>query len=175
MEDDPRYFPRLLRPAEIDQAYPLLRELSQELTIDDWRNYARELVDRSSGLRRDAGIIVIEAERRYLRGFFVYRAVPSFHHRRTLVIEHVAVPSSFDRRRVATCVIRTAQYLALRHRCRAIYTALEPANRWLGELLRESGYKEKMNEVFQLIGLDAIAQPKAVQPGDGAGCGAARQ
>lgn len=157
MEDDPRYFPRLLGTAEIDQAYPLMRELCQEPTIDDWRDYAAELVDASSSLRRDAGVVVLEDHRRYLRGLFVYRVVPSLRYRRTLVVEHIAVPRSFDRRRVANHLIMTAQVFATRHRCQAIYTALEPANRWLDELLRETGYEEKVSQIFQLIGVDVIS------------------
>ncbi len=148
MVEDGNYFPRPLEPTQIDRAYPLVREAACSLTIDDWRCYAGDLVSPGPSRLWEAGIMVLEARRRYLRGLFTYQVIPTLCHGPTFFIDCFAVPDSIDRGKIARRLIRGAEAFAARRRCALIQAQLEPSNEWLGRLFGDTGYSEKKLRIF---------------------------
>lgn len=152
MSGDIHYFPKPLEAERVDQVFPVVREVAHSLTIEAWRDYALQLLERSEAPWPSRGIVLLEGDRRYVRGLFAYLVVPTLEGGRTLEIDYLAVPEAIDRRKIAFRLIRTARHCAERQGCHSIRAKLQKANRWLAELLAETGYVEEQAQTFQLPG-----------------------
>ena len=121
------------------QAYPLVREVHGNLTVDAWCKYAGMLLSPAPD-GDERGIIGICAGQRYLRGLFTYRISPDVQHGRSLTVEYFLVESVISPRTVALALLAGVESLARKMDCDAIHTDLNAAPEWLTDVLRERGY-----------------------------------
>ena len=134
---------RPLARGEIDQAYPLVREVTAGLSLEEWRDYAARRISGDEPRDDVGGIVVAEAEKSYLRGLLAFHEASRLSHGHTLVIDHFAVPNGIGRRAVVIALIEAAQNLALQHHCKAIHVSLKAGDRWAIEALRDAGYGDE--------------------------------
>ncbi len=130
-----------LSVSRILQAYPLVREVAPDVSVEAWRAYA-ETVLRPR--RRDGrGIVAAYSENEYLRGLFVYRIIPDMQGGRVLMLECFVVGSLFVPHAVASALLSGAENVACEHGCSAIRAELRRRSHWLDALLREHGYDQR--------------------------------
>lgn len=144
MAESSGLLPRPLEPLHIDRAYSLVRELAGSLTLEEWRRCARHFAAvEPPRLPAPAGMMVLEDERRYLRGLFAYCVLPSLNHGGMLALDCLAVPELVYRWQIAQSLLKSAESCALHFDCHLVSARLEHANAWIGELLREMGYNQE--------------------------------
>ncbi len=132
-----------LRGHRVVQAFPVVRHVAPETTIDAWLNYARGFV--RSKARRDApqDIIAACSDNDYLRGLYAYRVVPELGHTRALVAECFVVSSLFFAETVAAALLAGIEQAARAYRCDAVRIELVAPPEWLVAMLREGGYDHR--------------------------------
>ena len=127
-----------LRASLLLQAYPLVREAAPEVTLDQWRCYARALIRPQRG--RQSGIITLRCENNYLRGLFSYRVVPDLLLGRTLAIDCLVVSTLFSPGEVADALLAEVERLARRHRCAAVRAEFQTHAEEIEEVLVRRGF-----------------------------------
>lgn len=132
---------RHLTEAQVDQAFPLVREIACSLSIGEWQRYASRMLTSERGLRREGGIIVAHQHGSiYIRGLCAYRLFPELFARDRLVTGCFAVPETIDCDSVARELIGACGSIAEAHGCRAVQVQLVDRNQWIEPLLRQAGY-----------------------------------
>ncbi|MFQ5959303.1 MAG: GNAT family N-acetyltransferase [Alphaproteobacteria bacterium] len=127
--------------SRILQAYPLVREVAPDVSLEAWRAYAQTVLRPR---RRDGrGIVAVYSENEYLRGLFVYRIVPDMQGGRALVLECFVVSSLFVPHAVASALLAGAEDVAREHGCGTIRAELRRRPDWLDALLHEHGYDHR--------------------------------
>jgi len=127
-----------LRASLLLQAYPLVREAAPEVTLDQWRRYARALIRPPRG--RQSGIVALRCENDYLRGLFSYRVVPDLVSGRTLVVDCLAVSTLFSPGEIADALLAEAERIARRHRCATLRAAFPTRAEEIEEVLARRGF-----------------------------------
>ncbi len=127
-----------LRASLLLQAYPLVREVAPEVTLDQWRRYARALI--RSPRERQSGIVALRCENNYLRGLFAYRVVPDLLSGRTLVVDCLAVSTLFSPGEIADALLAEAERIAQRHRCATVHAAFKARSEEVEEVLARRGF-----------------------------------
>lgn len=144
MSEESGLRPRPLEPLHIDPAYSLVREIATSLTLEDWRRCARHFAAaRPLEFPAPAGMVVLEDERRHLRGLFAYCVLPSLNHGGMLTLDCLAIPELVCRWQIAENLLKSAEHCARHFECHTVCARLERANAWLGELFRQMGYVEE--------------------------------
>lgn len=132
---------RHLTEAQVDQAYPLVREVVGSLSVPEWQRYAGRLLASGRGLRRESGIIAaIGPGSIYLRGLCAYRIFPDPVGEDRLIAGCFAVPATIDCEAVARELIGGCRAIADAHGCHALHVHLVERNRWIEPLLRAVGF-----------------------------------
>lgn len=132
---------RHLTEAQVDQAYPLVREVVASLSVPEWQRYAGRLLASGRGLRRESGIIAaLGFGTIYIRGLCAYRIFPDPLGRDRLIAGCFAVPTTIDCESVARELIGGCRAIAEAHGCEALHIHLVERNRWIEPLLRTVGF-----------------------------------
>jgi hypothetical protein len=76
---------------KVEQAFPLVRELRHDLTLEAWREYARLYFALKPIDEGHRGIVVAE-HAGYLRGLLSYDVLPELFDRKTMAVRDVVVP-----------------------------------------------------------------------------------
>jgi hypothetical protein len=132
-----------LAAAKIDQAYPLVRELKQNLSLETWRDYAETYLQPASTSRRHRGIIAAEY-RDCIRGLLCYDILTDLVDLTTLAARDVVVMGMPAGQPAARSLLQQLFAIAGAHRCGAIRIDLSESMGWLarewsdpeGELFR---------------------------------------
>jgi hypothetical protein len=127
----------------IDQAYPLVRELKDNLTLEAWRIYARGYIGPASVDGGHRGIIGAEF-RDCIRGLLCYDVLTDLVDLTTLAVRDVIVLGMPAGQPVARSLLQHLFAIAGAHRCGAIRVDLSEPMAWLarewsdprGELFR---------------------------------------
>ena len=138
--------PRLLDQNTIDQAYPLVRNLANGITLDRWGRFARPFVStRSSPWPR--GLMTIQNEAGYILALFGFEVRDDLYENRTLCIENIVIASIPGRDTIWAAMVNAAEQLATMHGCHAIRAGLtddldphDTDRRWLINSLQSAGY-----------------------------------
>lgn len=132
---------RHLTEGQIDQAYPLVRELVVSMSVPEWQRFAGRLMGSGRGLRRESGIIAAVGHGSvYFRGLCGYRIFPDPVGRDLLIAGCFAVPTTIDCESVARALISGCRAVADAHGCDLIEVHLSERNRWLEPLLLDAGF-----------------------------------
>ncbi len=159
MPMDDRLTPRLLDKATIDRAFPLVRNLAPEITLDRWTRFAKpHLSSRSPDWPR--GLMTIQNAAGYILGLFVFEVRDDLYEKRVLCIDNIIVPNIPGRDAIWVEIVRAVEHVAAMNGCRTIRAGLaddlEPASRdrdraWLTGSLEKSGYSfEGMRAIKRL-------------------------
>lgn len=129
-----------LRPEQIPQAYPVVRQIMEDLTLPGWIEYAHAVLARPSGDRTGSGIIVAETLNNRIRGLFVYKVEPSLDHGRVLTIQHFILPG-LGRATVAEMLYGAIRVLAERNACNSIHIEVPPQTKWELDFFQKQGHR----------------------------------
>ena len=114
-----------LRKAQIGQAFPVVQEVSGNLSLKAWTEYAEGLLCGTTTEAESGGVIVAETQSKRIRGLFVYKIEESLDHGRSLVIQHIVLPG-FGRTTVATALYDSIRRLAAKNKCVCIRVEAPP-------------------------------------------------
>lgn len=143
---------RHLTEAQVDQAYPLVREVVATLSVPEWQRYAGRLLASGRGLRRESGIIAaLGFGSIYFRGLCAYRIFPDLLGSDRLIAGCFAVPSTIDCETVAHELILGCRIIAEAHGCHAVHVHLVERNRWIEPLLRMVGFGADTTAYVQAV------------------------
>ena len=129
-----------LRGDRILQAFPLIRELASEISLEDWRAYVKSILAAKAKGSEARDIIGICSSNGYLRGLFTYRVVPDLRHGQTLDVEYFVVESVFSPREIAAALMAGVEEVASTETCNAIHAHLPSVANWLVKMLHDRGY-----------------------------------
>jgi len=119
-----------LNAGQIDQAYPLVRELRNDLTLEAWRVYADAYLgpaDVDSGHR---GILIAEY-RDYIRGLLCYDVLADLADLTSLAVRDVIIPSMPSGQPAARNLLQHLFSIAGAHQCGTIRIDLSEQMKWL--------------------------------------------
>lgn len=119
-----------LSGGKIDQAYPLIRELREDLTLDDWREYSRSYFAPRPVDKGQRGILVAE-DRHCIRGLLSYDTLADVANRKTLNIRDVMVPQLPAGQSAALSLLQELFEIAEARRCDSIRINLTKGMEWL--------------------------------------------
>jgi hypothetical protein len=132
---------RPIAAGQVDLAYPLVRETYQSLSLSDWREYARRLIDKDEAGPWQRGISVAEGPRNHLRGLFSHHLSPHPEDGDRLSIDCIALPDALGRASVVRSLVRAFDELASDHGCQVVSVHLTPGTVWLQTVFEELGSK----------------------------------
>lgn len=140
------------------QAYPLVREVSPEVAMKAWSDYAHAMLSKLAPMPETQGIVAAWAQNEYLRGLFVYRVLPDIQCGRVLLAEFFVGGSPFRKEIVADALLAGAEKLAREHACDAVHTTLPMQPEWITERLGERGYSEHGSALCRHLRMQAVAR-----------------
>lgn len=128
---------------KIDQAYPLVRELKENLALEAWQDYAKAYLGPATINAEHRGIIAAEY-RDCIRGLLCYDVLIDLVDLTTLAVRDVIVLGMPAGQPVARSLLQHLFAIAGAHRCGAIRIDLSEPMKWLarewsdpeGELFR---------------------------------------
>jgi hypothetical protein len=132
-----------LNAEKIDQAFPLVRELKDNLVLEAWRDYAEAYLQPATINQRHRGIIAAEY-RDCIRGLLCYDVLTDLVDLTSLAVRDVIVLGMPARQPVARSLLQHLFSIAGAHQCGAIRIDLSEPMTWLarewsdpeGELFR---------------------------------------
>lgn len=121
-----------LERRHIEQAYPLMREIHPDLSIEEWKAYASRLI----AAEERAGVIAAW-RRRYVRGLYCFRVMDSLpdHQHRIFVASDLVALDLVARDEVMLSLIDDLQARALMHHCATIDLKLPTGSDWAADLI----------------------------------------
>lgn len=119
-----------LSAGKIDQSYPLIRELREDLTLEGWREYARSYCSPQPVDEGHRGIVVTEY-RQIIRGLLNYDILADLADRKTLNVRDVIVPRLPAGEPAARTLLQELFAIAEAHRCDSIRIDLTKDMEWL--------------------------------------------
>jgi hypothetical protein len=129
-----------LDPDRVAQAYPVVREIAGDLTLEHWSEFVLSMVADEGKIDWPRGIIVADLDG-YIRGMFTYHVMPDLLHGRALVVRNFAVLQMVARKSLADSLLEAVHKLAQAHRCNAIHAYVPPASRWATAYFEERGHQ----------------------------------
>ncbi len=120
----------LLSASKIDQAYPLIRVLREDLTLGGWREYARSYLSPRPVEEGHRGIVVTE-HRHCIRGLLSYDILADAADRKTLNVRDVIVPQLPAGEPAARSLLQELFEISEAHRCDSIRIDLTNGMEWL--------------------------------------------
>ena len=111
-----------LNSQKVDQAYGLVRLAAPQISLEDWRDFARSSISPSEA--PESGILTVEDESGYIMGLVGYVVDYDLEHGRTLIAKNLMALADTDkgRQEVAFALISALEDLASHQRCGAIRT-----------------------------------------------------
>ena len=139
---------RALSPAQVVQAYALVRLVASDLSLDAWRDFACQRLSRAE--RQAGGIHTVQDSRGSIVGFASYSTDDSLQEGRILTVDNLVAVGTIERQRdsVLLALLGALESIATNHRCGAIQFRLEAAgstflDQQIRLLLQTSGHRER--------------------------------
>jgi GNAT superfamily N-acetyltransferase len=129
-----------LAPDRIEQVYPLAREIAEDLTPEDWCDYARTVIGTPAESGRPRGIVVAELDG-YVRGMFTYRVEPDLGPRRILELRNFAAVQVVRRKPLADALMDAADELARMHDCGVVHAHIPAKSAWALSYFEDHGHE----------------------------------
>jgi len=127
-----------LSSRKIDQAYPLIRELRADLTLEGWREYVGPFMAPRPVKKRHRGIIITEY-RQFIRGLLIYDTSGNVADRKTLNVSDIVVPLLPAGQRAARSLLQKLFEIAQSHGCEKISVDLTKGMEWLAREWSDPG------------------------------------
>jgi len=112
-----------LTAERIPEAFPLVASLDQDITAQQWSDYASAFV-APSGQGEGCGIMTLQDPQRHIVGLSVYSIRPDLHRGRLLVIENFAVVSLIKVQQAASTLLAAMEDLARERGCACLSVSL---------------------------------------------------
>ena len=151
----------------IDQAFPLVQASLPHVGLEDWRDFARDLV--RGGPSDNSGIQSVITEQDYIAGLSIYRIESGLCHGPTLIADHFMALDLFDRAAVVNVLADFLEDLGRLRGCTAVHTHLpERAGRWRGPAdcvaatLRARGHAIESLRLCKVLGEAATRRERAL-------------
>ena len=129
----------------IDQAFPLVQASLPSVDLEQWRDFAGQLI--GDGAPDTTGILSVLTEQGYIAGLSIYRVEPSLAHGPVLIADHFMALDLFNRAAVVNVLADVLEDLARRRGCTALHTHIpEKDGVWRGpadclvSILRNRGH-----------------------------------
>ena len=123
---------RPVTASQIRQAFPLIRLMDSQLTLESWVRYAEALYRRQDG--GAGGIVSAQGGDGYIYGLFCYSIAPAPQFSRTLAVEHFVALDLFDGSAVIRALIDAIERIARDHHCAQVHLTLPRARIELGKI-----------------------------------------
>ena len=123
---------RPVMASQIRRAFPLIRLMDSQLTLESWVRYAEALCRRQSG--GTGGIVSAQGEDGYIYGLFCYSVAPVSQPSRTLAVEHFVALDLFDGSAVIRALIDAIERIAHDHHCAQVHLTLPRERIELGKI-----------------------------------------
>jgi hypothetical protein len=108
----------------IDKAYPLVRDIMPDVTVNRWVKFSRAyLAHRSPD--RPRGVMTIQNAAGYILALFVFEVRDDLYESRILYLDYIMIPNVPGRRAIWASAIGAAENLAKLNGCHAIRAELE--------------------------------------------------
>lgn len=137
-----------LVPAQVDQAYALVRLAASELSLERWCDFAAQRMTHAA--TRCGGIHTVQDRQGKILGFASYTMDASLDDGRCLTVDNLMVVGTFDRQREAVllALLRALEKVAAGDCCGAIHFRLEATSatlldRHVRALLENAGHRER--------------------------------
>jgi len=115
---------------KVDQAYPLARELRDDLTLEAWRIYAQSFFMLGPIEEGHRGIVVVE-NRGYIRGLLSYDVLPDLIECKIMAVRDVIVPLLPAGQLAARSLLQELFSIAEAHHCSQARIDLFQGMAWL--------------------------------------------
>ena len=117
-----QYIARRLTKERVEQAYPLVQTVSEEVSLKKWHAYADAYLNRGSkGSIGESGIVCVENEQGYIHGLLGFRVDMTLRWGRTLICEHLIALHLVNAEPIITTIIEKMDALARDLECEAIH------------------------------------------------------
>ncbi len=116
-----------LTPAQIVQAYALVRLVTTDLSLDAWCDFASQRLSRAE--RQAGGIHTVQDREGSIIGFASYSTDASLQDGRILTVDNLVAVGTIERQRdsVLLALLGALESVATTHRCRTIEFRLSAA------------------------------------------------
>ena len=174
------YNVRPLTPELIAEAFPVVAFVDEEVTVQQWRDYASSVIAKNRDDGAD-GIMTLQDPQNHIIGISVYHIRPDLLRGRVLVIENFAVVALIGAREAAAKLLTAMEELARDRDCSCLAVSLldrktrrSPHHRHnhTGQFFKSAGFRlelARLGKCFDLSGqppFDA-AENKARREGAG--------
>lgn len=145
---------RLLTLAEVDRAFPLVREIYPEARLDAWQDFAgRRIAGRPGG---PCGILSVRNEQDCIVGLGCYLHSDDLFHGEVLHGEIFCALDIIGQDRIARTLEDGFTHIARRHGCKAVHISLPPDaglrdDGWISSLLYERGHHLENLQMCKLL------------------------
>lgn len=123
----------------LEQAWPLVREITDGVSLDGWCAFARNMLDPASPRR---GILVAQ-RKRTIRGLVTYETVDDLVRGRELLLRNPVVLDIAMGEPIAASLLRGCLEVAERTQCESLCLEVSSPMAWIGEVwqreAREAG------------------------------------
>ena len=126
-----------LSTADIEPAFALIQALHPSLTMDNWRSFARPLVDHEP--LTQCGLAGVRNEAGYLCGLFAYHVEPDFAHELAFIVDVIAALDVVDQKHVIGATMEAVRATAHRLNCGITRVRVNRNQTRLALYLRENG------------------------------------
>lgn len=113
---------RTLNVKQIGQAFPLVRAIVPELTLENWLSYAQAITNPDGSER--GGVVAAQDEHGYIFGLFCYKLQHDICHGRTLMVENMVALDMVDRHGAMEALMGALERIARQKRCQYVHIAL---------------------------------------------------
>lgn len=117
------YSVRPLTPERIPEAFPVVAFLDQEVTAQQWSDYASAIVG-PIGQGDGHGIMTLQDPQGHIMGLSVYHIRPDLQRGRVLMIENFAVVTLIGAQQAASTLLAAMEELAQNEDCRCLAVSL---------------------------------------------------
>lgn len=125
-----------LSPNRLEQAWPLVRELSGAPSLESWCNFARTMTTPAAPDEVRRGILVAE-RKRTIRGLVSYETVADITYGRVLFLRNVVILDLALGENIARALHGHSVEVAEETSCRSMHIEVTPPMSWIGEIWQQ--------------------------------------
>lgn len=122
-----------LTPDRYEQAWPLIRELASEVSMESWCRFARAMMEPVEVGAISQGILVAE-RKRTIRGLVSYEAINDLLHGRALLLRNAVVLDLALSEKIAGSLHECSVAMANKSGCRKLFLEVTPQMAWIGDI-----------------------------------------
>lgn len=122
-----------LTTEKLEQAWPLIREIAQGVSLESWCAFARSMIDPAERLPDCRGIVVAE-RKSIIRGLVTYETIDDLVRGRLLLLRNAVIMDLALREPIAEALFRRSDEVARQIGCTSHCLELTPQMIWIGDV-----------------------------------------